>query len=183
MLSYTWQGNVRELENKIRKALILSKSSTIQPEDLDIISIDINDSIEPMDSVRAKAEREAVHKALLKSKGNLTLSARLLSMDRKVFTRLIEKLGFDAKSFKIIDSYALSFDYTNQQMPFYTRIYSIDTYVWDIDFNVELIKEIYTKVKNHLYDEEELFEIEKDKLKEELDMTLYSNYNKQFLGL
>lgn len=89
----------------------------------------------------------------------------------------------DAKSFTVIDSYSLSFNYINQQMPFYTRIDSLDTYVWDIDFNVDFLTDIYDTVKEHILDEEELIEIEKEKRKEELDMTLYSNYYKKLLGL
>lgn len=126
----------------------------------------------------------------LKQESKKTPSKELLQKFTKlqnigtIFVALNSKIYIlDAKSFKILDSYDISFDISNQQMPFYSRIDNLDTYVWDIDLNVEFIKEVYSKVKNHLSDEEELFEIEKDKLKEELDMTLYSNFYKKLLGL
>jgi len=125
----------------------------------------------------------------LKNNGKKDLSKKLLqsfSKEQNIGTIFIALDGktyvLDAKSFKIIGSYSLSFNYTDQQMPFYTRIDSLDTYVWDLDFNTDYLKEIYKTVKDHLLDEEER-EVAKDKMKEELDMTLYSNYYKKLLGL
>ena len=33
-MSYTWQGNIRELENVIERAVILCKGKVIEPEDI-----------------------------------------------------------------------------------------------------------------------------------------------------
>lgn len=126
----------------------------------------------------------------LKNNGKKDVTKELLQNFAKeqnigtIFIALDGKIHIlDAKSFTIIGTHYLSFDYLNQQMPFYTRIDSLDTYVWAIDFNIDFIKDIYTVVKDHLLDEEEEKELAKEKIKEELDMTLYSNYYKKLLGL
>lgn len=40
LLSYSWPGNIRELENKIERAVILANSNLLQPQDLQLASLD-----------------------------------------------------------------------------------------------------------------------------------------------
>ncbi len=101
LLSYSWSGNVRELENKIQKALILSKSSVINPQELDIKSNFVGSvDIETLETARSKAEKETIINALTKSRGNISLAGKILEVNRVVLGRLIKKLEINPSEYK-----------------------------------------------------------------------------------
>ncbi|KIC03764.1 ATPase AAA [Flavobacterium sp. JRM] len=88
---YPWKGNVREMENKIERALILSENNTITITDLDILDFEdfqINDE-NPLSEI----EKSAVEKSLLKNNGNISKTAEELGLSRASLYRRIEKYG------------------------------------------------------------------------------------------
>ena len=99
LLKYTWPGNVRELENKIQKALLSSSSRVIDVESLDLPE-DPDRELLSLKAAREQAEARAISLALTKARGNLTLAASFLGIDRKVLRDIMERLGIRKEEFK-----------------------------------------------------------------------------------
>ncbi|MEO6094682.1 MAG: sigma 54-interacting transcriptional regulator [Fibrobacteria bacterium] len=99
LLKYTWPGNVRELENKIQKALLNSSSRVIDVESLDLPE-DPDRELLSLKAAREQAEGQAINLALSKARGNLTLAASFLGIDRKVLRDIMERLGIKKEDFK-----------------------------------------------------------------------------------
>lgn len=91
--SYDWPGNVREVENCIKRAVIMADGPHIMPDDL---GIDANDrEPDPLNlrQVRDEAERKAVVKALARSDGNIVKASELLGVSRPTLYDLINRYG------------------------------------------------------------------------------------------
>ena len=100
LLAYQWEGNVRELENVIERAMVLADSDTItpillpeeilggKPDEIDndrrgIVVTDENLTLKEISSqASAATEREAILRALEKSAGNKKKAAELLGISR-----------------------------------------------------------------------------------------------------
>ena len=87
--SYEWPGNVREMENCIKRAVIMADGPYVMPDDLGINAT--QDEPEPLNlrQVRDEAERKAVVKALARSDGNIAKAAELLGISRPTLYDLI----------------------------------------------------------------------------------------------
>lgn len=91
-----WPGNVRELENRIRRAAILADGNEITSSDLELGEDSQNDTrVEPLKSVRARAESEAIVSAVQKAGHNLSEAARLLEVSRPTLYGLLEKYNIE----------------------------------------------------------------------------------------
>lgn len=91
---YPWKGNVREMENKIERALILADNNTISVHDLDIL--DFEDVLENDENPLSEMEKNAIEKALFKHNGNISKTAEELGLSRAALYRRIEK--YDLKN-------------------------------------------------------------------------------------
>jgi len=91
---YPWKGNVREMENKIERALILSENNTISVIDLDIL--DFEKIQENDENPLSEMEKSAIEKALFKHNGNISKTAEELGLSRAALYRRIEK--YDLKN-------------------------------------------------------------------------------------
>ena len=97
MKKMTWSGNLRELRNVIRRCVLFAEDEYIEAEDLPIFP----DSTEkpmaaPEDyALRPGNEKEQIEAALAKARGNKTVAARLLQIDRKTLYNKIHQLGMD----------------------------------------------------------------------------------------
>ncbi len=99
LLKFTWPGNVRELENKIQKALLNSSSRVIDVDSLDLPE-DPGKELLSLKAAREMAEAKAINLALGKARGNLTLAASFLGIDRKVLRDIMERLNIKKEEFK-----------------------------------------------------------------------------------
>lgn len=85
---YTWQGNVRELQHAIERAVILSTGHLLNADDFLLSPISSRKKQETLNL--AEMEQKTIEQALYQSNGNMSLAAELLGISR--FT-LYRKLG------------------------------------------------------------------------------------------
>ena len=91
--NYAWPGNVRELQHAIERAVILSESNWLRPEDFILRSVPLRDK-EPSDELNLTVlEKEAIERALRRAEGNITRAAELLGITRFTLYRKLEKFG------------------------------------------------------------------------------------------
>jgi two-component system NtrC family response regulator len=92
---HPWPGNIRELVNRIRRAVVMTESPWIMPENMSLKISEINPEpfIEGMGLREAKKrlEIEMVTAALGKYQGNVRLAAKALKTSRSVIYNLMEK--------------------------------------------------------------------------------------------
>lgn len=91
---YTWPGNVRELQHAIERAVIMSDSNTLSPEDFFFLTNnpqadDINIENYNLESV----EKSVIQKAINKHNGNISKAAKELGLTRASLYRRLEKHG------------------------------------------------------------------------------------------
>jgi transcriptional regulator with GAF, ATPase, and Fis domain len=88
--SFDWPGNIRQLENHIKKALILAEHDEIGPEDLDLAT---NGAAGGRTLVEAREEwqRRYIAEALARHDGNRTRTARELGVDPRTIFRFLER--------------------------------------------------------------------------------------------
>ncbi|HOF01184.1 MAG TPA: sigma-54 dependent transcriptional regulator [Spirochaetota bacterium] len=96
MLNYEWRGNVRELQNVIEKAVILSSNRLLRTEDIKIDSKQLANSYPSnlKDAIQ-KFKKEFIISALEKNRWNQTKTAAVLQIQRTYLTRLVKELNID----------------------------------------------------------------------------------------
>ncbi|WP_329743177.1 PEP-CTERM-box response regulator transcription factor [Dyella sp. A6] len=90
--AHPWRGNVRQLENAINSAVIMSDGKQIGPEALRMGSVG-NEDVMTLHEVRADAEKRAIQRALTKAHGNVSQAATLLGVSRPTLYDLLDKYG------------------------------------------------------------------------------------------
>jgi two-component system NtrC family response regulator len=91
--NHTWPGNVREMENCIKRAVIMAEGSQISAGDLGLAAAE--KELEPVNlrQVREDAERRAILKVLGRVDGNIAKAAELLGVSRPTLYDLINRHG------------------------------------------------------------------------------------------
>lgn len=93
MTAYKWPGNIRELINRMRRAVVMCETRQISSDDLGLDAPDQRTIVPRLAEVRALAEKATLQDALTASNGNLTEAARLLGISRPALYRLLDKYG------------------------------------------------------------------------------------------
>ena len=88
---YAWPGNVRELQHALERAVILSQSAILQPEDFTGLRLNASDTLAPETLQLEEMEVLLIKKALRKYNGNITETARELGLTRASLYRRLEK--------------------------------------------------------------------------------------------
>ncbi|HEY4243016.1 MAG TPA: sigma 54-interacting transcriptional regulator [Kofleriaceae bacterium] len=87
---HNWPGNIRELENRIKKAIVLCESTVIGPDDLGL-DADSLPSILTLAEAKDKFQRDYINEVLALNNGNRTKTARDLGVDPRTVFRHLEK--------------------------------------------------------------------------------------------
>ncbi len=89
-----WSGNVREMENCIKRAVIMAEDSIITPQDLGL-RMENDDNIESLNlkTLREQEECKAIIKALARADGNVAHAAKLLGISRPTLYDLMNRCG------------------------------------------------------------------------------------------
>jgi two-component system NtrC family response regulator len=87
---YAWPGNARELENRVKRAVIMADGNRITAEDLEL---DQPEESMPLNlrQVREEAERRAIERALALFNGNVSQAADILGVSRPTLYDLVRK--------------------------------------------------------------------------------------------
>jgi two-component system, NtrC family, response regulator len=92
---HPWPGNIRELENRVRRATIMADGSQISADDLGLSPAEPAEPSGSLDLrvVRDTAERRAIVSVLGRVNGNIMKSAELLGVSRPTLYDLMHRLG------------------------------------------------------------------------------------------
>lgn len=86
---YAWPGNVRQLENRLKRAIVLTESIKLTPEDLDIQDEDLAEILPLADAVENFRKRY-INQSLERNSDNRTKTARELGVDPRTVFRHLE---------------------------------------------------------------------------------------------
>ena len=91
---HRWPGNIRELENAIKRAVIMADGNCISADD---IGLDVNpdEELEALNLrvVREEAERRAVVRVIARVNGNVARAAEVLGISRPTLYDLMNRFG------------------------------------------------------------------------------------------
>ncbi len=112
LMQYHWPGNLRELENVIERAVVLTETDAIRVEDLPLVlrgdtptrRLSVAPGREGLHALKQRMldqiEREAIIQYLKQHNGNITRAAQAAGISRRTFHRLLIKHRIEAKSLK-----------------------------------------------------------------------------------
>ncbi|MBN1550232.1 sigma-54-dependent Fis family transcriptional regulator [bacterium] len=106
LLHYSWPGNIRELENILERAILLSSESVLTANSFNSVvdGIELDDKVnssplslkEIMQRETEKIERKLLKSALEESGGNVTQAAKILGLSRKGLQLKMKKFGLQS---------------------------------------------------------------------------------------
>ncbi|MDD4863045.1 MAG: PEP-CTERM-box response regulator transcription factor [Alishewanella agri] len=91
MLAHSWPGNIRELQNKLKSAVILAESKFLSAEELGLQPSTSKANCPTLRQIREEAESEGIRHAYTLANSNLSKTADLLGITRPTLYALIDK--------------------------------------------------------------------------------------------
>jgi len=91
--NYDWPGNVMELENRVKRGVIMAEGNRLTAADLELEgprAVAVSDNLK---AARDAAEREVINRVLLKHSGKVAPTAVELGISRPTLYQLMEKHG------------------------------------------------------------------------------------------
>jgi two-component system NtrC family response regulator len=95
LLRHSWPGNIRELENRVRRAAIMAEGRRVTAKDLELggpASIATGTTLK---DAREAAERDLIRQVLRRHSGKLSPAAAEMGISRPTLYELMDKLGID----------------------------------------------------------------------------------------
>ena len=86
-----WAGNVRELQNRVKRAVIMADSKRLTAADLELIGVELGSNV-TLREARESVEKEIVQHALKRHRGKIAAAAAELGISRPTLYELMEKL-------------------------------------------------------------------------------------------
>jgi len=96
LAAHSWPGNIRELENRMKRAVLMSEQRLISAADLELAPGVEDMTAYDLRAARSRAERDVVQRALARSNGTVATAARLLGISRPTLYTLLEAHGLSA---------------------------------------------------------------------------------------
>jgi DNA-binding NtrC family response regulator len=112
MMQYPWSGNIREMQNVIERAAVLTQDDTIRLENLPHSisenytegSGDISVSQASFQAARerhvGRVEKDLIQQYLVEANGHVSKAAKIADIPRRTFYRLMEKYGIKGREIK-----------------------------------------------------------------------------------
>ena len=110
MRQYHWPGNIRELQNIIERAAVLTHDDIIRLENLPVIFGELvlqASEGQQQDSLRSQrlkhvsqVEKNLLMRYLREAEGNVSAAARIAGIPRRTFYRMLNRSGLNGSSFK-----------------------------------------------------------------------------------
>ncbi len=111
LMEQPWRGNIRELENTLHRAVILSEGEVIQPYHLNLPKRDSScvmpeadwidtPYLEAKNKVVDSFTRKYITSLLDKAGGNVTQAAKLSGLKRQVLQKILRRVGVSSKTFR-----------------------------------------------------------------------------------
>jgi len=92
--NYHWPGNIRELENRLKRGVIVCQSVEITPEDINLENSDLPDKSElTLLNFREIYEKKFIMEKVESSRWNISKVARELDISRTTLYELLNKYG------------------------------------------------------------------------------------------
>ncbi|NOT68560.1 MAG: PEP-CTERM-box response regulator transcription factor [Methylophilaceae bacterium] len=95
---YQWPGNVREMENCIKRAVIMADGSQIHDEDLGLATSTQAEESLNLRQVRDEAEYKVLVKALARANDNIAKAADILGVSRPTLYDLMSRHGINSQT-------------------------------------------------------------------------------------
>lgn len=100
MMQYPWPGNLRELKNVIRRAVLLSGGNDIGPDHIEFLlghdkETGADSSLMPLREAVSSIEKKLIRKALETTKGNKARAAEILQVDVKTLRSKMSEHGIE----------------------------------------------------------------------------------------
>ena len=99
MKEQRWSGNLRELRNVVRRCVLFAEGEKIEMDDLPVFSAPNKKTVTPVAedewALRPEHEKEQIEAALQKARGNKTVAAKLLKIDRKTLYNKMHLYGIE----------------------------------------------------------------------------------------
>jgi two-component system NtrC family response regulator len=89
--AHAWPGNVREIESRVKRAIIMADGTYITPEDLELDDVSTEPAPLNLKQVREEAELRAIQRALVSADDNISEAAKMLGVTRPTLYSLVEK--------------------------------------------------------------------------------------------
>lgn len=93
--AYGWPGNIRELENRVRRGLLMAEGARLTAADLELPVPAAGAEGWTLREVRERVEREHLKKVLARNNGNLSQVAVELDISRPTLYEMLKRMGLD----------------------------------------------------------------------------------------
>src|SRR5258708_7989081 len=93
---YRWPGNIRQLENRIKKAVVLADRPLVGPEDLELDPSQL-DPILPLAQARVEWQKRYINEVLERNAANRTKTARDLGVDPRTIFRHLARMEAESR--------------------------------------------------------------------------------------
>jgi two-component system NtrC family response regulator len=92
--AHAWRGNVRELQNYAKRAVIMAEGNVLRAADFGLAPVEgANGETRSLKEVRDEAEKDAVLRVLARVNGNMSRAAELLGVSRPTLYDLLNRFG------------------------------------------------------------------------------------------
>ncbi|GAC1604072.1 MAG: sigma 54-interacting transcriptional regulator [Myxococcales bacterium] len=96
---FRWPGNIRQLENRIKKAVVLAERPLVGPDDLELRPEQL-EPILPLAQARDEWQKRYINEVLERNGGNRTKTARDLGVDPRTIFRHLERMEAERRGEK-----------------------------------------------------------------------------------